>query len=72
MSKKPKIANLKMLFEKGKDFTLTDSQYESKTGAPLPKNKSYLKNRSALAIEAQKSGYSIEVIEKTGILKKNS
>lgn len=49
MSKKPDWKSLKNLFETGKDFELTDAQYEKKTGRPLPKDKNYIKNKSALA-----------------------
>ena len=49
MGKKPNLNNLKDLFAQGKEFTLTDAQYEKKTGAMLPKDINYLRNRSALA-----------------------
>ena len=70
MSKKPNLTSLGNLFESGKDFELTDAQYEKKTGAPLPKHKYYILNQSALAKEAQKYGYELELIEKKVILKK--
>ena len=69
MSKKPKLENLNNLFESGKDFSLTDAQYEKKTGAMLPKNKKYILNNSALARKAKEYGYSLELIEKEVILK---
>ena len=67
MAKKPKLEALDGLFRSGKNFELTDAQYERKTGAMLPKGKSYLLNQSALARKAAKNGYSISVIEKTVI-----
>lgn len=70
MGKKPDLNNLKIFFESGKDFELTDSQYEKKTGAVLPKNKYYILKNSALAKEAKKHGYYLELIEKTIIVKK--
>ena len=70
MSKKPDLKPLVSLFESGKDFELTDAQYEKKTGAPLPKYKYYILNQSALAKEAQKYGYELELIEKTVTFKK--
>lgn len=70
MGKKPKINNLKMLFEKEEDFSLTDAQYEKETGATLPKSIYYLKTNSALAKKAKEYGYYLEVIEKTVLLKK--
>ena len=33
MAKKPNTKNLNDLFAKGENFTLTDAQYEKKTGA---------------------------------------
>lgn len=71
MSKKPNLKSLESLFEKGKDFELTDVQYERKTGAALPKDKSYIIKKSALAKEANKHGYFLEVIEKKVLLKRN-
>lgn len=70
MTKKPDLKPLISLFESGKDFELTDAQYEKKTGAPLPKAKNYILNKSALAREAQKYGYKLEVIEKKVLIKK--
>ena len=70
MSKKPNLTSLVNLFESGEDFELTDNQYEKKTGAPLPKYKYYILNQSALAKEAQKYDYELELIEKKVILKK--
>ena len=70
MAKKPNLQGLESYFGKGKDFRLTDAKYEKLTGAMLPKNSSYLKNRSALARRAESEGYYIELIEKTVILKK--
>lgn len=70
MSKKPNLKSLESFFEKGKDFELTDAQYEKKTGAPLPKGKSYTTKKSALAKEANCHGYFLEVIEKKVLFKK--
>ena len=71
MSKKPNLNGLEAYFTKGKNFSLTDAEYEKITGAMLPKNISYLRNNSALAKKARLEGYKVEVIEKTVILKKN-
>lgn len=70
MSKNPNLKSLENLFEKGKDFELTDTQYEKKTGAALPKNKYYILHNSALARKASEYGYSLEVIEKKVLIKK--
>ena len=64
MGKKPNLVELKNLFKHNKDFELTDAQYERKTGAPLPKDKYYIKAKSALCKLAKEYNYNIEVIEK--------
>ena len=71
MAKHPKLEALDTLFNSGKDFKLTDAEYERKTGVMLPKVKSYLVNQSALAKKAAKNGYRISVIEKTVLFTKN-
>ncbi|MBE6895494.1 MAG: hypothetical protein E7477_00190 [Ruminococcaceae bacterium] len=58
------------LFEASQEFSLTESQYEKSVGKALPKDYYYLKNKSALAKEAKKYGYQIEIKEKTVCLKK--
>lgn len=70
MSKKPNLKSLESLFLEGKNFELTDTQYEKKTGAALPKDKSYIIKKSALAKEAGKHGYFLDVIEKKVLIKK--
>lgn len=76
MGRRPKLDGLDYLFNRGVDFSLTAKEYEEKTGAPLPKNQSYLKTDSAFAARAKEKGYVIvgveekPVIEKTVILKK--
>lgn len=76
MGKRPKLDGLNYLFDQGVDFCLTAKEHEEKTGAPLPKNQSYLKTGSAFAARAKEKGYVIvgveekPVIEKTVILKK--
>ena len=76
MGKPPKLDELDYLFEKGEDFCLSDKLYEEKTGVPLPKAKSYLKNKSAFADRAREKGYFIvdveekPIIERTVIIKK--
>ena len=52
------------LFESNQEFSLTESQYEKSVGKPLPKND------SALAKEAKKRGYYIEIKERTVCLKR--
>lgn len=66
MSKRPKLDELDYLFEAGEDFQITSTEYESKTGVPLPKGKSYLLNNSALARMAKEHGYIItDIIEES-------
>ena len=64
MSSKPKLGALESLFVKGTAFSLTDSQYEAKTGARLPKNSNYLLKQSALAKYCRKMGYKLKLQEK--------
>ena len=70
MGKHPKLENLNDVFEKGKDFSLTDAQYEKKVGISLPKGSDYLLNRSALARKCKEKGYTISVQEKTVYFRK--
>lgn len=70
MGRHPKLENLEQLFKKGKNFSLTDAEYEKKTGVMLPKDKSYLKNRSALAKKAKEAGFVVDVIEKQVVFRK--
>jgi len=70
MSKHPNLAPLKPLFDQGTEFQLTDAQYEKKTGVMLPKEKSYLKNKSALAKMCKENGYELFVQEKTVYFRK--
>ena len=58
------------LFEANEEFSLTESQYQRSVGKTLPKDGYYLKNKSALAKEAKKHGYYVEVKERTVCLKK--
>ena len=58
------------LFRANQEFSLTESQYEKSVGRTLPKDFYYLKKDSAIAKEAEKHGYYIEVKEKTVCFKK--
>ena len=70
MGKRPKLSQVDELFKKGIEFKLTDAEYESKTGCPLPKDTYYLQKKSALAKLAMQNGYDIQVIEKQVIFRK--
>lgn len=67
---KPKFDKLFPLFEANENFSLTEKQYEKSTGAALPKDYYYLKNRSAFSKLAKKYGYVVEINEKTVSLRK--
>lgn len=60
----PKLSEIIKLMELGTEFTLTDSQYKSKTGLHIPKDNSYLIHRSAIAKRARRYGYKLAVHEK--------
>lgn len=70
MGKHPKLENLDVLFSKGESFSLTDAQYEKKTGIPLPKGKSYLIKDSALAKKCKELGFTLSVQEKIVFFRK--
>lgn len=59
------FSKLTSLFESEQEFSLTESQYEKSVGKALPTNSYYLKKKSALAEEARKYGFCIEIKEKT-------
>ena len=59
-----KTGNLDALdkyFDAGKDFTMTQEEYEKVTVGSLSKNLSYVKNGSALSKRAKSKGYYIEI-----------
>lgn len=58
MGKRPKLDGLNYLFDQGVDFCLTGKEYEEKTGAPLPKNQSYLKPVQPLQLVPKKKAMS--------------
>lgn len=70
MGKNPDLSKLNDLFEKGADFQLTGKLYTERTSAVLPKDKSYIKNYSALSRKATEHGYVIsDVLEEPVIVK---
>ena len=70
MGNRPNLNELDILFNKGTNFRLAGRQYEEKTGASLPKDKSYTKHKSALAARAKEYGYRIVAIEENAIVEK--
>ena len=70
MSNKVDFSKFLPLLESNEEFSITEKQYLKNTGWEMPKDTYYLKNYSALSKKAQEYGYSIEVNERTIILKK--
>lgn len=70
MGKHPNLNELDYLFKKGSDFRITAREYEEKTGAPLPKGKSYIKNNSALARKVAEHGCVIAEIQEKAIIER--
>jgi len=58
----PKLESIAKMLDKGSDFELTALEYKRKTGADFPKDKYYAEKRSAIAREAAKHGFRIEVV----------
>ena len=63
MPNRPNFTWLQERFSQEKEFELTASQYRDHTGMPLPKDISYTKTRSAIAKEAKKHGFELEIVE---------
>lgn len=59
MGRQLDMSALDDLFSKGKDFELTDAQYEEMIGKVLPKSASYIKRDSPLARAAFEYGFTI-------------
>ncbi len=70
MSNKVDFSKFLPLLESNEEFSVTEKQYFKSTGKEMPKDTYYLKKRSAFSKEAKRHGYSIEVNERTIILKK--
>ena len=61
----PKL-NLSLLepyFQKGKDFEITEEQYEENVKKKLPESK-YLVKKSPVAKKAQEAGYTVKIEER--------
>lgn len=70
MGKNPQLDTLDYLFESANDFQLTGKLYEEKAGVPLPKAKSYIIGRSALARKAKEKGFVIVEVEEKPVIEK--
>ncbi len=72
MSNKLDFSKILPLFESNEEFSITEKQYLKNIGKEMPKDTYYLKKSSALSKIAKKYGYSIDVNEKTIMLKKTN
>lgn len=70
MSKKPNMDALTELFAQQASFSLTEAQYEARTGARLPKDSYYLIRNSALSKRCKELGFRLRVQEKTVFIDK--
>lgn len=70
MSNKVDFSKFLPLLESNEEFSITEKQYLKNIGKEMPKDTYYLKHSSALSKKAKEYGYSIEVNERTIILKK--
>lgn len=64
MGKHPKLKNLDDLFKNNERFSLSDAEYEARTGVRLPKESNYLLNSSALAKKCSEMGFTMKLQEK--------
>ena len=67
---KPNLAKIIELLESGEQFSLTESQYETKTGSNVPKDNTYLVKKSAVARKAKEYGYRLVLQERTILFEK--
>ena len=70
MGKKKDFTPLEDLFGKGKDVQLTEAAYQARMGENLPKDSSYLKNKSPLADWAKERGYKLVRVEQAQVIDK--
>ena len=70
MPKHPKLTELEYLFEQGDEVCFSGREYEEKTGAPLPKDKSYIMKGSALMRWAGENGYVIADVQENAVIEK--
>ncbi len=71
VKKHPNFDPIVPLLKSNESFSLTEKEYEKKTGCALPKSNSYLKNGSALSKLAAKHGFEVTVQDRTvSIIKK--
>lgn len=68
----PNLSAIDALLSAGKNFALTEKQYQKETLATMPKDFYYLKNRSAVAKLAKRHGFKIVIQEKTILFEKEN
>lgn len=61
MAKHPDLSQIDDIMQKGDNFSVSGEEYERLTGAPLPKDDSYLQKKSAVAKRAKDAGFQIKV-----------
>lgn len=59
------FSEIKKMIDSSLDFSITEKQYKRLTGRDLPKDYSYLINKSALSRFASENGLKIKIQEKT-------
>lgn len=59
------FTKIEEMLESSQDFSLTEAQYKRLTGRKMPKDNSYIVNRSALSRFAKEHGLKVRVQEKT-------
>lgn len=66
------FSKIKNMVDSSLDFSITEKQYEKLTGRKLPKDNSYIINKSALANFAKSNNLKIIIQEKTIRFEKES
>lgn len=65
MKNHPRFDSIVPLLKSNESFSLTEKEYEKKTGCALPKSNYYLKKGSALSKLASEYGFEVTVLERT-------
>lgn len=70
MMKKPTFDKLDEIFEHITSLRLADREYADKTGASLPKRKSYLVNESAFSRWLNRKGFKIVDVQEEAVIER--
>ena len=65
MKNHPNFDSIVPLLKSNESFSLTEKEYEKKTGCALPKSNYYLKNDSALSKLAAEHGFEVTIQDRT-------